>query len=59
MRKLQDKINALKTKLDEFDGIIEGVEDVNEADYYLKQIEQIASEIVALEKEANKEGGEA
>ena len=53
--KLQDKINALKTKLDEFDGIIEGVEDVNEADYYLKQIEQIASEIVALEKEANKE----
>ena len=52
--KLQDKINALKTKLDEFDGIIEGVEDVNEADYYLKQIEQIASEIVALEKEANR-----
>ena len=53
--KLQDKINALKTKLDEFDGIIEGVEDASEADYYLKQIEAIASDIIALEKEASKE----
>ena len=53
--KLQDKVNALKTKLDEFDGIIEGVEDASEADYYLKQIEAIASDIIALEKEATKE----
>lgn len=53
--RLQEKINALKTKLDEFDGIIEGVEDASEADYYLKQVEAIASEIVALEKETSKE----
>ena len=53
--KLEEKIKALKTKLDEFDGIIDGVEDANEAEYYLKQVEAIANEIVALEKEASKE----
>ena len=41
-QKIQDKLSALKAKLDEFDGIIEGVEDLSEADYYLKQIEALA-----------------
>ncbi len=50
--KVSDRLNALKAKLDEFDGIIEGVEDLSEADYYLKQIESLASEIASLEKDA-------
>lgn len=56
-QKIQDKLSALKAKLDEFDGIIEGVEDLSEADYYLKQIEALASEIASLEKEASKDMG--
>lgn len=54
-QKTVDKLTALKAKLDEFDGIIEGVEDLGEADYYLKQIDALASEILALEKEASKD----
>ncbi len=53
--KINDRLSALKAKLDEFDGIIEGVEDLGEADYYLKQIEALASEIASLEKESMKD----
>ena len=53
--KIQEKITALKAKLDEFDGIVDGIEAVSEADYYLKQIDAIVSEIVALEKESSKD----
>jgi predicted nucleic acid-binding Zn-ribbon protein len=53
--KIQEKITALKAKLDEFDGIVEGIEAVSEADYYLKQIDAIISEIISLEKESSKE----
>lgn len=53
--KLQEKQNALKTKLAEFDGIIENVEDLAEAEYYLKQVDTLITEITALEKELSKE----
>ena len=46
----------LKAKLDEFDGILEGVADVNEADYYIRQIASISEEIASLEKDASKDG---
>ncbi len=48
--KMNTKIDQLKAKLDEFDGIIEGVADMSEADYYIKAVEQIAEEITNLEK---------
>lgn len=50
--KLSARAEELKAKLDEFDGILEGVEDVNEADYYIRQISSIADAISALEKDA-------
>ena len=53
--KLQEKQQALKTKLAEFDGIIENVEDLAEAEYYLKQVDALITEITALEKELSKE----
>lgn len=53
--KMKNKIDELKAGLDEFDGIVEGVEDLSEADYYLRQISSIADEIAALEKEASRD----
>ncbi len=49
-----DKLGALKAKLAEFDGIVDGIEDVAEAEYYLRQIDGILSEMSTLEKEINK-----
>ncbi len=53
--KIQDKMNDLKTNLDEFTGLLEDLDDVSEAEYYLKEVDAIVSEIIALDKEANKE----
>ena len=53
--RLSARAEQLKAKLDEFDGILEGVEDVNEADYYLRQIGAINDEVTALEKDAAKD----
>ncbi len=50
--KMKGKTDELKAKLDEFDGIIEGIEDSTEADYYLKQVAGIDAEIQSLEKNA-------
>lgn len=50
--KMKSKIDALKQRLDEFDGVLEDVEDIGEADYYIKQINAIADEINALERDA-------
>lgn len=50
---MKEKIDALKAELDEFDGILEDVQDANEADHYLKMVSSIAEKINALEKEAN------
>lgn len=50
---MKDKIEALKSELDEFDGILEDVQDATEADHYLKLVAGIADKINALEKEAN------
>lgn len=53
--KIQSKIEDLKIKLDEFTGLLEDLDDVKEAEYYLKEVDGIISEIIALEKEASKE----
>ena len=50
---MKDKIDALKGELDEFDGILDDVQDETEADYYIKNVSAIADKIAALEKEAN------
>ena len=50
---INDKIDALKEELDEFDGILDDVQDETEADYYIKSVSAIADKIAALEKEAN------
>lgn len=50
--KLNARAEELKMRLDEFDRFIGGVADVNEADYYLRQIASISDEIAALEKDA-------
>ena len=50
---MKDKIDALKDELDEFDGILDDVQDANEADHYLKMVAAIADKINALEKAAN------
>mgnify|MGYP001778151755 CR=1 FL=1 len=54
--RLSSRAEELKAKLDEFDGILEGVADVNEADYYIRQIASISEEIASLEKDASKDG---
>lgn len=54
--KLSARAEELKARLDEFDGILEGVADVNEADYYIRQIGAISDEIAALEKDALRDG---
>lgn len=50
---MRDKINALHAQLDEFDGILDEMQDAQEADYYIKSILAIESKIKELEKEAN------
>lgn len=50
---MKEKIDALKAELDEFDGILDDVQDATEADHYLKMVANIAEKINALEKEAN------
>lgn len=50
---MKEKIDALKSELDEFDGILEDVQDATEADHYLKMVASIADKINALEKDAN------
>lgn len=39
---MKEKIDALKDELDEFDGILDDVQDANEADHYLKMVASIA-----------------
>lgn len=51
--RMKSKIDAIKSELADFDGILEGVQDVTEAEYYLKLISAISDKLVALEKEAN------
>ena len=53
---LSARAEEQKAKLDEFDGILDGVADVNEADYYIRQIGAISDEIAALERDAAKDG---
>lgn len=50
---IREKIEALKEELDDFDGIIEDVQDATEAEYYIKNVSAIADKISALEKEAS------
>lgn len=54
-----EKLNALQSKLAEFDGIVDGIEDVSEAEYYIKQIDNILAEIATLEKSAGKDSSRA
>ncbi len=49
--KLSARADALKARLDEFDGLLDDIADMNEADYYLRQIDSVNDEIAALEKE--------
>lgn len=49
---MKSKMDALKSELAEFDGILEDVQDLNEADYYLKLVGAISDKLNALEKEA-------
>ncbi len=50
---MKNKIDTLKAEIDGFDGILEEVQDVQEAEHYLKMIAAIADKIVMLEKSAN------
>ena len=45
----QSRIEALKTELDEYDGIEEDVQDIAEAEYLLKKVTAIANELAKLE----------
>ena len=48
---VQDKIEKLKTELDEYEGVLEGVQDVAETDYHIKKVNAIVDSISALERE--------
>ena len=39
---MKEKIDALKDELDEFDGILDDVQDANEADHYLKMVASLS-----------------
>ena len=54
---MREKIDELKEELDGFDGILDDVQDVGEAEHYMKLVSAIAEKIVALEKEANATSG--
>ncbi len=49
---MKSKMDSLRDELAEFDGILEDVQDVNEAEYYLKLVSAISDKLNALEKEA-------
>ena len=53
--RLAEKAKQLSVGLDEFDGVLEGIENVNEADYYIRQISAISDELAAVEKEVARE----
>ena len=46
------RLKAVQENLDQFDGIVDDVLDVKEADYYLKKLGELQEEIAALEKQA-------
>lgn len=48
---VQEKIDALKAELDEYEGVLDGVQDVQETDYYIKKVSALNDAISALEKE--------
>ena len=50
--KLSARADARSARLYEFDGMLDDMQDVSEADYYLKQIAAISDEIASLEKDA-------
>lgn len=50
---MKSKMKALESELAEFDGILEDVDDISEAEYYLKLVSAISDKLGALEKEAN------
>ncbi len=50
---MKSKIDSLKAEIDGFDGILEEVQDVQEAEHYLKMIAAILDKITLLEKNAN------
>ena len=54
---MKNKMEALKSELAEFDGILEDVDNINEAEYYLKLVSAISDKLTALEKEANAVAG--
>lgn len=54
--KLTARADALKARLDEFDGLLDDIADVNEADYYIRQIDAVNEEIAALERDAARDG---
>lgn len=54
-QKLKDRTDKLQSRLEEFNGVLDGIADINEAEYYLKQIETVVGEISALEKDASKD----
>lgn len=47
---MKEKIDALKDELDEFDGILDDVQDANEADHYLKMVASIAEKSTLSKK---------
>ncbi|MCM1306766.1 MAG: C4-type zinc ribbon domain-containing protein [Bacteroides sp.] len=49
---MKSKIETLTGELAEFDGILDGVEDIKEAEHYLKLVSAISDRLTALEKEA-------
>ncbi|MBQ9276817.1 MAG: hypothetical protein IJ226_04400 [Clostridia bacterium] len=48
---VQEKIEALKAELDEYEGVLDGVQDVAETDYHIRKVSAINDSISALEKE--------
>ena len=48
---MKSKMDSLRDELAEFDGILEDVQDVNEAEYYLKLVSAISDKLNALEKD--------
>lgn len=48
---VQEKIDKLKSELDEYEGVLDGVQDVAETDYYIKKVSAINDGISALERE--------
>lgn len=57
--KLSSRAEELKAKLDEVDGLLDDIADVNEADYYIKQIDAVNAEIASLERDAGRDAERA